>query len=167
MKAHNYRKIKGAAYTRKEYMRGSPQSKLVKFTMGKPSGNYTYQLSLVANKRVQIRHNALEAARIAANRYLEEKMGSNYFLRILLFPHVVLRENKMLTVHHADRYQDGMRKAFGKPIGRAARVQPGQPVIVAYVDEDGVQTAREALKRGGAKFPTPCKIVIEKLTIDR
>ena len=163
MKAHNYRKVKGAPYTRKKYMRGPPQSKIVKFTMGEPSSNHSHQLSLIAEKRVQIRHNALEAARIAANRYLQEKLGQNFFLRILLFPHVVLRENKMLCVHHADRYQDGMRKAFGKPVGRAARVEPGQPVIVAYVDENGVQAAKEALKRGGAKLPTPSRIAIEEL----
>jgi len=163
MKAHNYREVKGAPYTRKEYMRGSPQSKIVKFTMGEPSSNHSHQISLIAKRRVQIQHNALEAARIAANRYLEEKLGQNFYLRILLFPHVVLRENKMLFVHHADRFQDGMRKAFGKPMGRAARVEPGQPVIVAYVDENGVQVAKEALKRGGAKLPTPCRIVIEEM----
>lgn len=162
MKARNYREVKGAPYTRNKYMRGPPQSKIVKFTMGEPSSNHSHQLSLIAKRRVQIQHNALEAARIAANRYLQEKLGPNFYLRILLFPHVVLRENKMLFVHHADRFQDGMRKAFGKPIGRAARVEPGQPVIIAYVDENGVQVAKEALKRGGAKLPTPCRIVIEE-----
>ena len=163
MKARNYREVKGAAYTRKKYMRGSPQSKIVKFTMGEPSGSYGYRVSLLSEKRIQIRHNALEAARIAANRHLEGKLGQDYFLRVLLYPHVVLRENKMLMVHHADRFQDGMRKAFGKPIGRAARVEPGQPVIVAYVNEDGVEAAKEALKRGGAKLPTRCRMVIKEL----
>ena len=75
MKARNYREVKGAAYTRKKYIRGPPQSKIVKFTMGKPSGSYSYQVSLLSDKRIQIRHNALEAARIAANRYLEENLG--------------------------------------------------------------------------------------------
>ena len=163
MKARNYREVKGAAYTRKKYMRGSPQSKIVKFTMGEPSGSYGYQVSLLSERRIQIRHNALEAARIAANRHLEGKLGQYYFLRVLLYPHVVLRENKMLMVHHADRFQDGMRKAFGKPIGRAARVEPGQPVIVAYVNEDGVEAAKEALKRGGAKLPTRCRMVVKEL----
>jgi large subunit ribosomal protein L10e len=69
----------------------------------------------------------------------------------------------MLMVHHADRFQDGMRKASGKPTGRAARVEPGQPVIVAYIDEDGVETAKEALKRGGPKLPTWCRMVTREL----
>ncbi|MCW4019866.1 MAG: 50S ribosomal protein L16 [Candidatus Bathyarchaeota archaeon] len=163
MKARNYREVKGAPYTRKKYMRGAPQSKIVKFTMGNSSGRYSHQLSLIADRRVQIRHNALEAARIAANRHLQESLGDDFFLRVLLLPHVVLRENKMIFGAHADRLQDGMRKAFGKPIGRAARVNPGQPVIVTWVNEDGIGTAKEALKRAGAKLPTPCRIVTEKL----
>jgi len=163
MKAPNYREVKGAPYTRKKYIRGPPQSKIVKFTIGEPSGSYGYQVSLLAEKRVQISHNALEAARIAGNRHLQEKLGTSFFLRVLLYPHVVLRENKMLFVHHADRFQDGMRKAFGKPIGRAARVEPDQPVIVAYVHENGVEVAKEALGRGAAKLPTPCRMVTKEL----
>ena len=163
MKARNYREVKGQAYTRKKYIRGSPVSKIVKFTMGNPNGTYKYQARLIAEKEVQIRHNALEAARIASNRVLSEKLGNKYHLKIMPFPHVVLRENKMIFGAHADRLQDGMRNAFGKAIGLAARVKIGQSLIVANVNKDGLELARLALKRGGAKFPTPCRVVIEKL----
>jgi large subunit ribosomal protein L10e len=163
MKARNYREVKGQAYTRKKYIRGSPASKIVKFTMGNTSGSYKYQARLIAERSVQIRHNALEAARIASNRVLSEKLGSNYLLKILPFPHVVLRENKMIFGAHADRLQDGMRNAFGKAIGLAARVKPGQALILANVNEDGLEAAATALKRGGAKLPTPCRVVIKKL----
>ena len=163
LKARNYREVKGQAFTRKKYMRGSPASKIVKFTMGNPSGSYKYQAHLIADKEVQIRHNALEAARIASNRVLSEKLGSNYHLKILPFPHHVLRENKMIFGAHADRLQDGMRNAFGKAIGLAARVKIGQSLILANVNEDGLEFATQALKRGGAKLPTPCRVVIEKL----
>ncbi len=163
MKAHNYREVKGQAYTRKKYIRGSPVSKIVKFTMGNPSGSYKYQVRLVAETQVQIRHNALEAARIASNRILSEKLGNNYHLKILPYPHVVLRENKMIFGAHADRLQDGMRNAFGKAVGLAARVKIGQSLIVANVNEDGLKLATLALKRGSAKFPTPCRVVIKKL----
>ena len=163
MKARNYRRVKGVPYVRMEYIHGAPQSKIMKFTMGELSESHTHRVSLVARKRVQIRHNALEAARIAANRYLQEKLGKNFFLRMLLLPHVVLRENKMIFGAHADRLQDGMRKAFGKPVGRAARVEPNQPVAEVYVNKNGVEAAKEALKRAGAKLPTPCRIVIEEL----
>ena len=163
MKARNYREVKGQAYTRKKYIRGDPPSKIVKFTMGNPSGSYKYQARLIAERTVQIRHNALEAARIASNRVLSEKLGNNYLLRILPYPHIVLRENKMLFGAHADRLQDGMRNAFGKAIGLAARVKTGQSLIMANVNEDGLEAATQALKRGGAKFPTPCRVVIKKL----
>jgi large subunit ribosomal protein L10e len=163
MKARNYREVKGQAYTRKKYMRGSPASKIVKFTMGDPSGSYKYQARLIAEREVQIRHNALESARVASNRVLSEKLGTSYHLKILPYPHVVLRENKMIFGAHADRLQDGMRNAFGKAIGLAARVKTGQSLIIANVNENGLEAAATALKRGGAKLPTPCHVVIEKL----
>jgi len=163
MKARNYRKVKGQSYTRKKYIRGSPPPKITKFTMGDPTGSFEYQAFLIAQKEVQIRHNALEAARVATNRVLSEKLGNSYLLRILPYPHAVLRENKMIFGAHADRLQDGMRKAFGKPIGTAARVKSNQPVLVVNVNENSLEVAKEALKRGGAKLPMPCRILIEKI----
>jgi len=162
MRARNYRKAKGQSYTRKEYIRGSPQPKITKFTMGDPTGSFKYQAFLIAQKEAQIRHNALEAARVATNRLLAEKLGNSYLLQVLPYPHVVLRENKMIFGAHADRLQDGMRRAFGKPIGTAARVKVDQPVIMINVNEDGLEVAKESLKRGGAKLPIPCRIIIEK-----
>ncbi|RJS85391.1 50S ribosomal protein L16 [Candidatus Bathyarchaeota archaeon] len=164
MKASNYREVKGVPYTRKEYSRGVPQPRITKFTMGNSSGNFNHKLLLLSERRVQIRHNALEAARVAANRYLQQKLGtSNYFLRILTFPHVILRENKMLFRVHADRFQDGMRKAFGKPVGTAARVEPNQPIMLVHVNKEAIDVAKEALRRGAAKLPTKCRIVIEEV----
>jgi large subunit ribosomal protein L10e len=163
MKARNYRRVKGQAYTRKKYIRGSPAPKIVKFTMGDPRGDYEFQARLIAEKEVQIRHNALEAARVATNRVLAEKLGTSYLLRILPYPHVVLRENKMIFGAHADRLQDGMRNAFGKAVGVAARVKVDQALIMININKDGIEVAKTALKRGGAKLPTPCRIVVEKL----
>jgi len=163
MKARNYRKAKGQSYTRKKYMRGSPSPKITKFTMGDPTGSFEYQALLVTRKEAQIRHNALEAARVATNRLLSEKLANSYLLQILPYPHVVLRENKMIFGAHADRLQDGMRRAFGKPIGTAARVKSDQAVIMVNVNEEGREVAKEALKRGGAKLPIPCRIIIEKI----
>jgi large subunit ribosomal protein L10e len=163
MKARNYRKVKGQSYTRKKYMRGFPAPKIIKFTMGDPASSFEYQASLIAQREVQVRHNALEAARVATNRLLSEKLGKNYCLQILPYPHVVLRENKMIFGAHADRLQDGMKRSFGKPIGTAARVKPNQTVIIVNVNEDGLEAAKEALKRGGAKLPTPCRMFVEKI----
>ena len=163
MKAHNYRRVKGQPYTRKKYMRGFPPPKITKFTMGDPASTFEYQASLIAQREVQVRHNALEAARIATNRLLSEKFEKKYCLRVLPYPHNVLRENKMIFGAHADRLQDGMKRAFGKPTGTAARVKPNQAVIIVNVNEDGLEVAKEALRRGGAKLPTPCRIIVEKV----
>lgn len=131
--------------------------------MGDAQADFEYRAKLIAQKKVQIHHTALEAARIAVNRYLSEKLGQNYCLQIKPFPHAVLRENKMIFGAHADRLQDGMKKSFGKPVGTAARVNRNQVVITVGVNENGLEIAKESLRRGGAKLPTPCRIVIEKI----
>src|SRR4030067_2143706 len=129
MKAKNYREVKGQSYTRNEYIRGSPPPKITKFTMGDTKTTFPIHASLVAGEEAQIRHNALEAARVASNRVLSAQLGNAYVLRIVPHPHTILRENKMIFGAHADRLQDGMRKAFGKPVGTAARVKPNQTII--------------------------------------
>ncbi len=162
MKAKNYRQVKGAPYTRKEYIRASPPSKITKFTMGDTKASFPVQARLIATEEAQIRHNALEAARVASNRVLMTKLGNAYVLRVIPYPHTVLRENKMIFGAHADRLQDGMRGAFGKPIGIAARVRVGQPIIEVGVNDNAVEVAREALRRGQNKLPMPCRILVEK-----
>jgi large subunit ribosomal protein L10e len=134
--------------------------------MGDTKAKFEYQIKLIALEKAQIRHNALEAARVATNRLLMEKFTNNYRLHVHPYPHVILRENKMIFGAHADRLQDGMRRSFGKPIGTAARVEPNQTIITVNVNADGIETAKEALRRGSTKLPIPCRIVIEKLRIE-
>jgi len=69
----------------------------------------------------------------------------------------------MIFGAHADRLQDGMRKSFGKPVGRAARVDRDQTIMTANVSKEGVEVAKDALRRGGAKLPMSCRVVIEKI----
>lgn len=166
MRAKNYRAVKGQAYTRKEYAKGFPQPKITKFTMGNTKAKFEYEVKLLSLESAQIRHNALEAARVATNRLLTDKLPDNYHLQIKPYPHAILRENKMIFGAHADRLQDGMRNSFGKPIGTAARVKPNQTIISVHVNSDGIEFAKEALKRGRAKFPMPCRIVIERVCIE-
>lgn len=163
MKAKNYREVKGQPYTRKEYIRGSPPPKITKFTMGDTKTTFPIHATLIAGEEAQIRHNALEAARVASNRVLSAKLGNAYVLRIVPYPHTILRENKMIFGAHADRLSQGMRRAFGKPIGAAARVKIGQSIIEVGVNETAVEVAKEALERGKDKLPIPCRIVIEKV----
>jgi len=166
MHAKNYRPVKGQNYTRKKYVRGFPQPKITKFTMGDTKSKFEYEARLISLQNAQIRHNALEAARVATNRILMEKLVNNYQLQVSPYPHTILRENKMIFGAHADRLQQGMRRSFGTPIGTAARVRPDQTIIIVRVNADAVELARTSLKRGAAKLPMPCKIVIEKMPIE-
>jgi len=163
MHARNYRAVKGQAYTRKKFAKGFPPPKINKFTMGDTKGNFEVEAKLVALKRAQIRHSALEAARVATNRLLMDKLVNDYLMQIHPYPHIILRENKMIFGAHADRLQHGMRKSFGKPIGTAARIKSYQTIITVKVKANAVETAKESLKRGSAKLPIPCKIVVEKI----
>ena len=163
MNARNFRDPKGMAYTRKGYMGGIPGSKIVKFTMGNTSRQFPVKVELVNLKQGQIRHNSLESGRIAANRLLELRLGSdNYMMKVVPFPHIVLREHKRVNVAQADRFQEGMKSPYGKPTGTAARIDRGEPLIVIEVEKDGVDVAKEALERAAAKFPLPSRVFVRE-----
>lgn len=161
--ARCYTHFTSPPYTRKEYIPGVPPPKITKFVMG-TLRDYEYIVELAVKEAGQIRHNALEAARVMANKYLSTTVGdANYYLRVKTYPHHVLRENKMMAFAGADRLQDGMRQAFGKPIGTAARVKPRQVVIEVMVDKQSIEHAKEALRRAASKLPLPTEIRIRKL----
>jgi large subunit ribosomal protein L10e len=164
MNASNFKFKKNMSYTRRKYMRGVPGSKIVKFTMGNTGREYAYRVELINLKDVQIRHNALESARIAANRIFEKYVGrDNFMLKVVPFPHQIIREHKRVNVAQADRFQEGMKGAYGKPTAVAARIKPNQPIFIAEVDKEYVEYAKEALKRAGDKFPVPTRIVASEL----
>ncbi|MFX0133552.1 MAG: 50S ribosomal protein L16 [Candidatus Hodarchaeota archaeon] len=151
---------KGRRYTIKHV----PESKIRMFTIGKDADDYYYLLTLIALEAGQINHLSLEAARIACNRYLREYIGrDNYLMRILPYPHHVVREHKMMAFAGADRLQDGMRRAFGKPFGRAARIKENQELIKIKVRKDDLNKAKSALNRARMKLPMPCKIKFKKI----
>ncbi len=163
MHARNYRPVKGQAYTRKKFAKGFPPPKIVKFTMGDTKATFEVEGRLIALKRAQIRHSALEAARVATNRVLMDKLINDYYMVVHPYPHMILRENKMIFGAHADRLQQGMRRSFGKAIGTAARIEPDQPIMTVRVKASAMETAKESLVRGAAKLPIPCRVVVEKI----
>jgi large subunit ribosomal protein L10e len=132
--------------------------------MGNNRGDFEVVMSLIGLEKCQIRHQALEAARVASNRFMTKVVGrKNYHLRVRPKPYHYLRENKMISGAGADRVQDGMRKAWGKVIGVAARVSPNQPLITIRTDRQHIANSMKALKKAAPKFPTPCKIVFDKI----
>jgi large subunit ribosomal protein L10e len=160
-----YRDIK-RPYTRqsisvpkKSYIKGVPAPRVSQFEMGTKK-DYEYKLFLVSKNACQIRHSALEAARMALVKSLEKK-GATYFAKLRVYPHHVYRENPLATGAGADRYQQGMRLSFGKPIGTAAQIRIGQKIFELRVDKQFLNIAKEALKKAMHKLPLRYKIVVE------
>jgi len=144
---------------RRNYIGATPGLRTRQFNMGNTNKNFTNILDLIAEETVQIRDNSIESARMNINRHLQTKLGKDgFFMKIRIYPYNILRENKQAQGAHADRIQTGMSKAFGKPIGRAARVRKGQKILSVLVDEPDVETAKKALM--GSKSRFTCQISV-------
>lgn len=163
MHGKNYREIKGMAYTSKAFAPGAPNPKVARFSTGKARPDYDCLLMLVSDGRVQIRHNALEAARVAANKKLALVGEDNYHLVVKTYPHIILRENKMIATAGADRLQEGMRKAFGKPIGLAARVSNGDTILELSIKFENLEKGKESMNAASAKLPMKTHTEITQL----
>lgn len=149
-------------FCRKEYIKGKPQSKIAKFQSGK-RGEYDYVVELCINEKMQIRHMAIESCRLAANKQIEAVTGeTGYYSKLRVYPHVLLRENKMIATAGADRLQEGMRRAFGKAVSLGARVAQGQPIMEVHVNKQHLEAAKKALKSACVKLPGTPKIVVRE-----
>src|ERR671922_275035 len=155
MKGVNYRETRGMPYVRREYIAGKPQIKIARFSSGQAGTNYDFKLELLATENIQIRHNALEAARLAANKRMAQAGETTFFSKLKVYPHVLLRENKMIATAGADRLQEGMRRAFGKSTGLAARIRPGQVIFEAYISTPNLELAQDGFKMAASKIGRP------------
>jgi len=146
---------------KKSYVVGVPFPKTHQYEMGTKSGNFDTVLYAVARSSVQIRDPALEAARIVAHKFLETKLGAtNYFMKILVYPHQVIREKPIATGAGADRYSQGMARSFGNPVTTAVRTTEGQRLIELRVSKNNLENAKLALKKIGLKVSTPIRIEV-------
>jgi large subunit ribosomal protein L10e len=128
-----------------------------------PVDVFPHCVHLVSWEKEQICSEAMEAARIAANKYMVVKSGKDSFhLRVRIHPFHVLRINKMLTCAGADRLQTGMRGAYGKPQGTCARVDIGQVLLSIRCKDVHAPLAAEALRRAKYKFAGRQKIVASR-----
>ena len=84
-----------------------PDAKIRIYDLGAkktPVDNFSLCVHLVSDEYEQLSSEALEAARICANKYMVKHCGKDQFhLRIRLHPFHVLRINKMLSCAGADR----------------------------------------------------------------
>jgi large subunit ribosomal protein L10e len=144
-------------------MGGVPASRITQFVLGNKTEKFPIEVNLTANEKCQVRHNALESARITVNRAMEKKVGStNYRVIIRVYPHVVLRENKQATGAGADRVSQGMRAAYGKVVSTAAEIKQDQKIITIETTEPFIDDAKSALRKAGMKIPSPCKVNVGK-----
>jgi large subunit ribosomal protein L10e len=158
--ARMYRKVEGQVYTRREYMGGVPVCRVTQFDTGNLHQEFPYALSLGMEEAAQVRDIALEAARISAVRVLERTSPNEFHLKMRRFPHQILREHKMAMGAGADRISDGMRRAFGKPVGHAVRAEIGTEILTVYTTEAHIADAKEALRKASHKLPVPTRVVI-------
>ena len=158
-----YRRGNGQPYANTRHIKGKPQIKIAKFNSGNRKGEFEYCVQLLINEKVQIRHMAIESTRLAANKTLENTTGeSGYSSRLRIYPHIRLRENKLIAAAGADRLSEGMRRAFGKANSLAARVRQGQVIMEMNVKKEHVDAASSALRKACVKLPgTPSIRVLE------
>jgi len=168
-RARSYRRLerpytRKSKYRAKSFVRATPSSKVVRYTMGNQKRRFRYKYKLISKNNIQIRHNAIESARECSNRVLERNLGKAGFnLKILPYTHHILRENPLAAGAGADRMSTGMKMSFGKPIGVAARVKKGQIIVVLKVDKSGVEIAKTALKRFNSKLPGSTTVQMERV----
>ena len=147
---------------RKSYVKGVPGSKIFHYETGDRTAKFPKTFHLVSKQDIQIRHNSLEATRVTTTKYLTNKLtAQGFFFKVLVYPHHIMRENAMATGAGADRYSQGMRRSFGKPVGRAARVSENQHVLTVKTNEGKYDVVKEAFRRASTKLPGLYKIIQE------
>lgn len=157
--AHTCRDVSKVSWTRfskkrprKSFVKALPHNAVQIFNMGDAGKTYEMEMELISEGAIQIRDNAIEAARQAANKYLEKQIPGNYYFKVLVFPHNVIRENKMIVGAGADRLQKGMRKSFGRASDRAARIRANQKIFIIKLMKKDFEIVRDAMRRATLKL---------------
>jgi large subunit ribosomal protein L10e len=162
-----YRYCKNKPYPKSRFCRGVPDPKIRIFDLGNKKATFNefpMSVHLVQEEKTQVSSESIEAGRVACNKYLINTAGKDSFhLRVRIHPFHVIRINKMLSCAGADRLQSGMRGAFGKPIGTAARVSRGQILFSVRSKNENTLKMIEALRRAKYKFPGKQKIFVSQM----
>ncbi|MFH1200632.1 MAG: 50S ribosomal protein L16 [Candidatus Micrarchaeota archaeon] len=171
--AKTMRALQGQVWTRisqktprKSFIKGAPKPKVRQYNMG-VDRFYERQVALMATVPIQLRDNAMEAARQTTVKYLEKHVAGQYFMTITKYPHVVIREHTALGVAGADRISKGMKLSFGKPRGRLARIKAKENIFIVRVNEKDIPEVREALKRAKIKMSGAYTNVISDITKEK
>ena len=154
---------KNKPYIKSRFCRGVPDAKIRIFDCGAkrtPVDQFPFVCHLVSDEKEQLTACALEAARVACNKYLVKNTGKEgYHIRTRCHPFHVVRQNKMLSCAGADRLSSGMRGSYGKPMEMAARISIGQMIVSVRSKDTNAKYVIEALRRAKFKFPGRQKIM--------
>jgi large subunit ribosomal protein L10e len=151
----------------KSYIKVVPNTKVVKLRMGDlegyRNGKYPIILSIHTKDRIQLRDNAIESVRQYLHRFMTEIIGKDYYFEVTVYPHHILRENKMITGAGADRMQTGMALSFGASMGRAALVKKNERImIIGVLNQKNETEVRKLLTSIKAKLPCQIAILTER-----
>jgi large subunit ribosomal protein L10e len=165
--ARCYRYQKNKPFPKSRYCRGCPDPKLRIYESGNKKARHhvlPMVVHLVSCEKAQASSEALEAARIACNKYMQVNCGKdNFHLRMRVHPWHIIRINKMLSCAGADRLQTGMRHAWGKPYIKAARINIGTILMSVRTNSPAnLKLAMEGLRRSKYKFNGRCNIFVSK-----
>jgi large subunit ribosomal protein L10e len=138
-----------------------PHADLHQFRMGVMKDDYDAVISLTSQEAVIIRDNAIESARMTSNKYLENNLNGAYYFVVKVFPHHIVRENKMISGAGADRLQKGMRRSFGRPTDKAARLNRGTELFVVYTYKANLDHVKKAFDRATRKLSGRYKVVVQ------
>jgi len=161
------------AFTRKSrvrskgYIKSVPPSHLLKYNMGNSNKFNTNGFPIIVHVKskqaAQVRDVALESVRNHLHREIELQIGADYYMRVGLAPHQILREHKQAAVAQADRISSGMSLSFGKCVGRAAQVFIGQDVLtLGFMNDEDVSKFRHIFSNAKSKLPILTTIVVKK-----
>ncbi len=154
---------KNKPYIKSRFCRGVPDAKIRIFDCGAKKVHvdaFPFVAHLVSDEKEQLTACALEAARVACNKYLVKTTGKEgYHIRTRAHPFHVIRQNKMLSCAGADRLSSGMRGSYGKPMEMAARISIGQIIVSVRAKDSNAPHVIEALRRAKFKFPGRQKIM--------
>nr|QNO54438.1 50S ribosomal protein L10e [Methanosarcinales archaeon ANME-1 ERB7] len=147
---------------RKSFIKAMPHGNLHQYRMGAMKDDFDLVVHLQSLEPIIIRDNSMESARQTSNKLLESKMAGNYYFIVRVYPHHIIRENKMIAGAGADRLQKGMRRAFGRPSNRAARLSVGTSLFTVHTHKANLAHVKAALERAKRKISGSYRIVVEE-----
>ncbi|MDI6737660.1 MAG: 50S ribosomal protein L16 [Nanoarchaeota archaeon] len=146
-------------YKNKAFIKAVPPSKVARYDTGDLKKEFKTRIDLISKSDIQIRHNAIEAARQVITRKLD-LLNKPYHLQVKAFPHHAIRENKMLTGAGADRMQTGMQRSFGRIIGTAAQIKAGSTMFSVHINAADKQPVLDAYDSAKSKLPCRCSVAV-------